>query len=536
MSIALTVSTVLKHHVTLETEGIDRMYLNAYIPQLQSEGGVVGFFCRHRGALVASSALMAPISAAFVRAIEEFVTTQHVPLVAFRKGERKDDIAATYRAHFPGREGVLFVGKAQEKLTTYRTQKRRNPETGKTYPWLYRTTALVNHYYFYLMDDDFGPLFIKFASYFPYQAKVCLNGHEYVKRQLTKAGIAFQALDNGVLSCADPKRLQAICDALTPQKIERVFRKWLRRLPHPFPARDRAAGYRYDLSVLQVECALTQVLDRPQTGRLFFETVIRENLDIGRPDQIQLLFQRRITKRTPGRFRTRILTAGVIPSLHVQYKECRIKQYLKEGRALRTETTINNAYDFAIGRRLHNLPALRKVGFTANRQLLALERLSHDCLIGEDVFRALTQPTVIAGRRVPALRFADPRVMALLDALVVCRLAPAGFSNRMLREHMTPLLGSAPAPMTAGAMTYDLRRLRLHGLITRVPHTHRYTVTPQGLRIAVFFRTVHARILKPGVALTVAPMPATTNVPLRAAFERLDKAIERWCPYVQNAA
>jgi hypothetical protein len=129
-----------------------------------------------------------------------------------------------------------------------------------------------------------------------------------------------------------------------------------------------------------------------------------------------LLFQRRITKRTPGRFRTRILTAGVIPSLHVQYKECRIKQYLKEGRALRTETTINNAYDFAIGRRLHNLPALRKVGFTANRQLLALERLSHDCLIGEDVFRALTQPTVIAGRRVPALRFADPRVMALLDA------------------------------------------------------------------------------------------------------------------------
>ncbi|HLJ59222.1 MAG TPA: hypothetical protein VKZ50_05770 [bacterium] len=108
---------------------------------------------------------------------------------------------------------------------TCRTQKRRNPETGKSYPWIYRTTALVNHYYFYLIDDDFGPLFIKFAGYFPYQAKVCLNGHEYVKRQLTKAGIAFQALDNGVLSCAEPKRLQAICAALTPQKIDRVVRK-----------------------------------------------------------------------------------------------------------------------------------------------------------------------------------------------------------------------------------------------------------------------------------------------------------------------
>lgn len=536
MSIALTVSAALKHHVTLETEGIDRMYLNAYVPQLQSEGGVVGFFCRHRGALVASSALMAPISAAFVRAIEVFVTTQRVSLVSFRKGERKDDVAAKYLAHFPGREGVLFVGKAQEKVTTYRTQKRRNPETGKTYPWLYRTTVLVNHYYFYLVDADFGPLFIKFAAYFPYQAKVCLNGHEYVKRQLAKAGIAFQALDNGVLACADPKRLQAICDSLTPQRIERVVRKWLRRLPHPFTARDRAAGYRYDLSVLQVECALTQVLDRPQTGRLFFETVIRENLDIGRPDQIQLLFQRRITKRTPGRFRTRIVTAGVIPSLHVEYKNCRIKQYLKEGRALRTETTINNAYDFAIGRRLHNLPALRAIGFHANRRLLEIERLPYDCLIGEDTFRALTQPTVVDGRRVPALRFADPRVMALLDALVVMRLQPAGFSNRMLREHMAPLLGPSPASMTAGAMTYDLRRLRLHGLITRIPHTHRYRVTPQGLRIAIFFRTVHARILKPGVALTLAPESATMNVPLRGAFERLDHAIARWCSYVDTAA
>jgi len=459
-----------------------------------------------------------------------------VPLVTFRKGERKDDIAAHHLARFPQAEGVLFVGKAQELLRTYRTQKRRNPATGKTYPWLYRTTALVNHYYFYLVDEDFGPLFIKFAAYFPYQAKVCLNGHEYVKRQLAKAGIAFQALDNGVLTCADPKRLQAICDGLTPQKIERVFRKWLRRLPHPFTARDRGAGYRYDLSVLQVECSLTQVLDRPQTGRLFFETVIRENLDLGRPDRIQLLFQRRITKRTPGRFLTRVVTNGVIPSLHVEYKNCRIKQYLKEGRALRTETTINNAYDFTIGRRLHNLPALRKVGFTANRHLLEIERVSHDCLIGEDVFRTLTQPTVVAGRRVPALRFADPRVMALLDAVVVCRLAPAGFSNRMLREHMAPLLGPTPALMTAGAMTYDLRRFRLHGLITRIPHTQRYIVTPQGLRIAAFFRTVHARILRPGTAVAGLPSCATSSVPLRIAFDRLDQAFARWCPYVQNAA
>ena len=121
------------------------------------------------------------------------------------------------------------------------------------------------------------------------------------------------------------------------------------RIPHPFTPEDRAAGYRYDISILQAEFSLTQVLDRPSTGRVFFEEVIRENLEIGRPDHVQLIFERRITKQTPGRFRTRVITEGVTPSLHIDYKRSRIKQYHKEGLALRTETTINDPHDFDIG-------------------------------------------------------------------------------------------------------------------------------------------------------------------------------------------
>ncbi len=172
------------------------------------------------------------------------------------------------------------------------------------------------------------------------------------------------------MSCAEPERLQQICDALSAEKIDGFLRKWLRLLPHPFTGADRKAGYRYDISILQAEFSLTQVLDRPAHGRLFFEHVIRENLDLGRPEEVQLIFNRTITCRTPGRFRTRIVTHDVTPSLNVYYKNTRIKQYHKENRALRTETTINNTYDFGIGRRLHNLPQLREVGFAANRRLL----------------------------------------------------------------------------------------------------------------------------------------------------------------------
>jgi hypothetical protein len=533
MSLPRTVGEILREHTTLEVESIDRMYLNVYVPGLQFEGGVAYFFRSHRGQLFASSALMAPMSRAFVGAIETFVAEHALPLITFEKGQRKDAVMAQHLARFTGDEGLLFVGKAQEKAAVCRTERRRNPQTGQPYPWLVRSTAMVNHYYFYGVDRDFGPFFLKFCSYFPYNAKLCLNGHEYVKRQLARRGIAYEALDNGILSCAEPRQLQALADGLSAAKIEGLLRKWLARLPHPFTPRDRRAGYRYVVSILQAEFSLTQVLDRPVTGRVFFDEVIRENLDLGRPDQVQLIFDRPVRKRTPGRFRTRVITEGVTPSLHVDYKHTRIKQYHKEGRALRTETTINDAYDFAIGRRLSNLSALRKVGFHANRRLLDVQRISHDCAIGEAAFARLSQPRTVAGQRVAALRFADPIVQALLSLLVVFRVRPAGWRQRDLGALLAPLLGlPGVAP---GRMTYQLRRLRLHGLIARLPGTHRYQVTESGLRLALFFTRVHARLFRPGLSV-LTPDVAQDDAPLRRAFAHLEHAIDQWCTEARLAA
>ncbi|MCL4414349.1 MAG: hypothetical protein M1522_06290, partial [Actinobacteria bacterium] len=418
---------------------------------------------------------------------------------------------------------MLFVGKAQEKTTTYRTEKRKNPDTGKTYPWIVRATALVNQYYFYCVDKDFGPFFIKFSSYFPYNAKLCINGNEWAKCQAAHAGVDFEPLDNGFASCEDQKRLQQICDRLSDKKIDALARKWFARLPHPFTGKDRRAGYRYDISILQAELSLRKVLDRPLTGRVFFEEVIRDNLDLGRPDQVSLIFARRVTRRTPGRFRTRVITVGVTPSLHVDYKHAKIKQYHKEGQALRTETTINDTRDFGVGRRLHNLPRLREIGFSANRRLLDVQRTSADCHIGQAAFEQVCAPVVSGNQRGPAMRFGDPRVQALLSTLVVFRLLPHGFSNKDLRAHLAPLLGIDPSAMTAGRMTYDLRRLRLHGLIERIPHTNRYQVTRFGLQVAMFFTRSYNRLLRSGLSELCDPLAIDT--PLRRHFDRLESAI-----------
>jgi hypothetical protein len=535
MKLPHSVCEVLRDHVVLESECIDRMYLNVYVPQLQRIGGVVWYLRGHLGQRFASTAVVAPKTEAFVADIERFVADQGVEMVSFGKHQRKDEVTQQYLQQFDAIEGVLYVGRAQEKARVVRTERRRCTRTGMTYPWVVDGSAMVNHYYFYFVDEDFGPLFLKFCSYFPYNAKLCINGNEYAKCQLRKRGIAFEALDNGVLSCADPKALQRICDGLDDKKIDRLLRKWLARLPHPFDRRDRAAGYRYQASILQAEFALTQVLDRPVAGRIFFEQVIRENLDIGRPGQVQLIFDRRVNRRTPGRFRTRVITEGVTPSLHVDYKRSRIKQYHKEGQALRTETTINDTRDFGVGRLLKNLPELRRIGFAANRRLLEIEQISHDCALGDDAFQHLQKPRQIEGQRAPALRFGDVNAQAVLNAVLMFVFVARGFTNKDLRQQFAVLLGKRADEISPGRMSYELRRLRLHGLIERVPKTHRYRLTEEGLRTALFYTRVYTRILRPAMAPVVPAAPASSPQALRR-FHAAEGAVNSWCDQAQIAA
>ena len=524
MTVPRTAADVLDEHVTFELECIDRLYLNLYQPKLQHELGVVGFFKGHRGFQFVSSALMDPITKAFVTAIHRYVNDHDIPLVDFRPGERKDDIAQRYLAGHDGTEGILFVGRAQEKTSAFRTEKRRNAQTGATYPWLVRRSAMVNHFYFYGFDADFGPFFIKFATYFPYNAKVCLNGHHFAQQQAHATGIAFQALDNGFLSADDPTRLQRICDDLDHERIDAFCRTWLKALPHPFSPADRTAGYRYDISILQAEFSRTQVLDRPLAGRVFFEEVIRDNLDAGRPDRVSLIFGRRVIKTTPGRFRTRVLHHGVQPSLHIDDKHSKIKQYHKLNRALRTETTINDTRDFGIGKRLHNLPALREVGFPANRRLLATQRISRDPTRGDDLDDQACRPKTVGDQRVAGLRLDALRTQMLLSALVVFRLLPGGFTNHDLRQLLAPLLGLDPSALTCGQMTDDLRRLRLHGLIQRIPTTHRYQVTDRGLQTAISLGAAWRKLVREPLGDLTDAWPS----PLRRAYNQLDQHLEAY--------
>ena len=519
------IADIIRHHVSLEVRCIDRLYLHAYMPKLQTSGGLCYFLRDHLGHPIPSPALFKPMHDRFVTAVEQFVTRHAIPVVHFESGQDKDAIATAHRARFAAREGVVMLGIAQEKMRAFKAHKQAGPGVKVRFEFS-RQWVAVNQYYFYVHDRDWGPAFVKIGTYLPYPVKVCLNGHEWVKQQLRRQRIRFEALDNGFRDCTDAVALQAACDALGPADVQAFFDRWSHHLPWPLSAADRGAGYDHRLAINQLEVSLTQVFDRPVQGRLFFEAVIRENLDLGRPDRVRLLFPVRITRATPPPpvgYRTRVITDGVHPSLHVDYKHSHVKQYFKEHRALRTEVTINNPRDFWVRKGLSNLPHLRDLGEQINRKLLEVERVTHSCVLTQDALDRLQQPTVDAGQRVSALRFGDPRVMALLQAITGFTHLPRGFRNRDLRPQVEALWGR---PYSAAQMTYDLRRLRLKGLIHRIPKTHRYTATTYGLKVAFFYSKLYLRILRPNWS---ALLPETNRLPppLRAALDQLDREIQK---------
>jgi hypothetical protein len=519
-----TIPELLRDHVSLDIECVDRVYLNGYVPTLQTSGALVYFLKQQRGAMIASPVLLGEISQGFVAAVEAYAQAQRIPLVRFQKGQRKDDIAAGYRRHFTGSDGVVFIGVAQKQQTAFKARQER---TGKRVRFQFsRQSVFVKVYYFYIQDSEFGPGFIKVGTYAPYPVKVCLNGHEWVKQQLRRAGVAFEALDNGFLSCADPTRLQAVCQQLGPDQVQAFFDKWLARLPWPLTPEDRAASYQHRLSIWQMEVSRTQVFTRPLRGREFFEHVIRENLDLGRPDRVQLIFGRRVYRNTPSRFATRVIQTGVQPNLHLTYKHSGVKQYFKENRALRTETTINNPRDFKVGKDLANWSYLHKLGALINTRLLDTEHVSQDCLLSAESFARVTDPTTTdTGQRAPGLRFGQPRVMALFAGLSRFLSALNGFDNADLRNTMQTLLQVSPDQYTARQMSYDLRRLRLKGLIARIDGSHRYVLTTYGRRVAYFMTKLQQRIFNvASVAFQAAPAQPTR---LARAFQQLDAELEQ---------
>ncbi|MDF2713018.1 MAG: hypothetical protein K0R62_8670 [Nonomuraea muscovyensis] len=535
MAKPVTVNEVLDGQAVLDLQCLDRIYLNAYVPNLQVSGQVVSFLTAHLGFPIPSPAIFERIGTGFRRAVARFAEEQHVPVVRFAKDDRKIEVMGPYlRAQAAtGRSGVAAIGVAQEYARVFTGTRREDAPAAVAWFCFAKAERRVTCYYFYLWDEAFGPAFIKICAYFPYPAKIWVNGHEWAKRQATHAGIGYRELSNGFAATDDPAGLQAICDRLGPGTIEAFAQRWLAVLPLPLTDHDRAAGYWWELSMRQVEVSRTIVFAAPRHARGFFEALVADNLDLGRPEVVELIFKRGQPKgrKAAGTFKTKVVTDGTEVTVNAFYRHSRIKEYLKDGRAMRVETVINDPGDLGCQRRLHNLPELQSRARAVNRRLLDTERVGQGCVLASPAFERIAHPTTtVDGRRAPALRFGDPRVQALAGALCTTALAVSGITNKSLRALMTGLLA---APYSMNRASYDLTRLRRNGLITRLPGHNLYRLTDDGLAFAIFYTKVHNRVLRPLLAtdapasppaLRAAVRTINTHIDARLAHERLPSA------------
>ena len=176
-----TIPELLDGHITLEVECLDRLYFNGYIGRLATGLGLSMFMRDQLGKPVPSPVVLGQVSERFRQAVKVLAEREGIPIYQFDHKERKDDIANNFRQQRPVRDGIVFIGVAQEKAKTFNGKK-----VNGWFEFERDKSVYVNHYYFYIDDQDFGPLFIKICSYAPWSMKLCLNGHEWAKRQLEK--------------------------------------------------------------------------------------------------------------------------------------------------------------------------------------------------------------------------------------------------------------------------------------------------------------------------------------------------------------
>src|SRR6266702_7821741 len=477
----VTLADIVAGHVSLEIEGFDRIYLNGWVPALQTSGQVAGWL-HWRGFPVASPAALGRNSQAFRAAVRRYAQDNEVPWVTFRKGDRKLDVIRPYLegAEKAGQSKVVAIGEARE------------------FRWVFDATR-----------KD-GPV------------KVWCNGHEIARRAALAEGIAVAPLANGFAATSDPARLQELCDMVQAGTLRVFFETWMSRLPLPLSAADRQHGCWWELSMRQVEVSRTLVFDDPRRVRAVFEELLAGNMNLGRPEHAEIIFAARVTRKTPGIFSTRLLNRGDQVTVNLSFKHSRVKIYLKQDRALRIESVINDPGDLSCKRGLEHLEELAAKARACNARLMdAVIAGQGSGILANPVIERIAHPTSDeAGRRVPAMRFADPRVQALAGCLAIWDFAVNGITNKRLRAWMTGLRG---APYAMNQASYDLARLRGNGLIERIARSNTYRLTADGLTFALVYSRVHDQVLYP---LTAHDQPIAAPAPVRAAWRTITRHID----------
>jgi len=515
---------VLHHQDSIEFgySCFDRILFNAHVPGFQRPG-TVAWFLRHRGEIeVVTPTFLRNISSTYHEWVADTASRAGIPIVEPPKDVRREEWVEPFYRNLAQRPGTAVILKCREPARVAISLPARGH-------FIDLTWRFVNLYYFYLNDPECGRMFLRLCPYFPFNGQVCLNGHRWLAKQMDREGIAYCQKDNSFLACAAPQRLQQLADDFAPehclQALDRALADWLSF----FTPTERQQGFRHHLYVSQVEYCHNLIFRKP-VHRLF-DRLLDANRSIGRPDKLAIIFGR---PQVHPDTRTGQTVVKITP-LHTQvlssrFRSTSLKQYVKENVLLRTEGASYQLQDLSVAKNIQNLPKIREILATSNERYLQVQQdvlLTH---VDRGQLEKLRQPTISpSGRRTPGLRWDDPRLLALFQALTCfVHLVGKGFFRT------AALLGNVQRALdrphyTLSQLRYDLGKLRAKGFVQRVPQTQLYQLTSEGYRVAILCCKLYHRLYAPLLQGIHDPFADDNLVPYsrQSKLDRLYAAVDR---------
>ena len=533
-------------HIAFELDSLDRLLFKVSIPLFNTSGGTASFLRNRLGYSIPHIAQFKPFRDHFISSIEEFSQQlglgkiEHFPKEAKNGGKeqivRKHLQELEGKGELPEVEGVIYIGKAQEKTYVHESKWK---DGLCSISWAHK---MVNWYYIYFIDKDFGLCFLRICSYAPFSIFFYCNGHEYTKRRLEQEGIGFEALDNGLKSCENAEAAQKIANELqSVSRIEKVIKKWLSRVPNPNRHLTQYYGLNRAIGVHQMEYAKTQIWDNARHGRAFHEQTIRENIGLGMADKTGVIFGKQTQRKNSRKreYKSRILHYGAIAVFTIFFGANKLKQYLKEAQGTRTEATTNNPHDFGIGKTLthENWTKLWAQSRGAVERTLEIQKLSHDPSIGMEALEKLERPVEKNGQRVGAMPRGNKKTEEQYRVLASLDLKMGIFQNRDIKSLLACLQGKKENEITSSSISYMLKKLKMHEIIEKEEGKNQYKLTEEG-RHVVNYVVRAERILKEGLGgLLSEELPEDKDVKkLRKAEREFMKASEEYFRERQIAA
>ena len=463
----------------------------------------------------------------------EAFARNHAPIEWAEPKVRKEDYVrpALRRMERAGQHGVYFILKSMEQGQTFRSTIPRFATNDPNYRILARQRSRFTHYYFYIRDETLGPMVMRVASFFPFQATYYLNGHNFIEKELVRDKVGFRKNHNAFLAVSDPEALQAAADRFNSEVIRKRLEYWTLILGPKFSKRERAAmNLRRFYAVSQIEYCRNFIFKRNFPIHRIFERGCEIGLWRMTANKIAEVFGQRVTKKLKGKLST--VVEQVEHGHHIfraYYRNAFIKQYEKFSTYLRNEACSNNLADFGLKKGLDHLPAVRQKLLAVTGRFAAFQAQWLNVHVDFPLLQRLALPITVGTAKYPGIKIHDTRIIRLMEVLLHGGTVVSGWTARQVHQAILTSFRIDADRYGLNQLRYDLRKLKTHGLLARDGRRYAYRLTEKGSKVALLFILFHKQLCGP-IANSLfhhqtvqAPRP---NSKLETAFHKADHSIQ----------